>query len=73
MRHGIAAEPDLPNRQLQEKAGGVMPAGLLLPATDRSCRRQTDDRFRYSRRRETGLRNQHLVSPVRSHIEMENE
>src|SRR5687768_7747151 len=31
-RHGIAAEPDLPSRQLQEKAGGVMPAGLF------SCR-----------------------------------
>jgi hypothetical protein len=34
LRHGIAAEPD-PGRQLQEKAGGVTPAGLfsswLLP------------------------------------------
>jgi hypothetical protein len=26
--HGIAAEPD-PSRQLQEKAGGVTPAGLF--------------------------------------------
>ena len=56
-----------PNRQLQERAGGVMPAGLF------SCRRQTDDRVRYSRRRETSLWNQHLISPVRSHMEMENE
>jgi hypothetical protein len=31
-RHGIAAEPDLSSRQLQEKAGGVMPVGLF------SCR-----------------------------------
>jgi hypothetical protein len=29
----MAAEPDLSSRQLQEKAGGVMPAGLF------SCRK----------------------------------
>jgi hypothetical protein len=65
--HGIAAEPDLPNRQLQEKAGGVTPAGFF------SWRRHTGDRFRDSRRREIDRRNQHLISLVRSHIEMENE
>ena len=27
--YGIAAEPDSGSRQLQEKAGGVMPAGLF--------------------------------------------
>jgi hypothetical protein len=37
-RHGIAAEPD-PSRQLQEKAGGVTPAGLF------SCRQHASDRL----------------------------
>jgi hypothetical protein len=36
--HGIAAEPD-PGRQLQEKAGGVTPAGLFSLGVDSSLRR----------------------------------